>query len=108
MDMCYDGALVMPGSYAVMDEEEMMYVEGGVKITKNFTASQCNRMAALACISGGIVTFICGCATVVSAVASVMSCGTLTAATAIFAGIMCVAGGATAAISGYLWLASRL
>ncbi len=29
MDMCYDGALVIPSSYAVMDEEEMMYVEGG-------------------------------------------------------------------------------
>ncbi len=29
MEMCYDGALVMPSSYAVMDEEEMMYVEGG-------------------------------------------------------------------------------
>ncbi len=31
MDMCYDGALVMPSSYAVMDEEEMMYLEGGSK-----------------------------------------------------------------------------
>lgn len=31
MDMCYDGALVMPSSYAVMDEEEMCYVEGGGK-----------------------------------------------------------------------------
>lgn len=29
MDMCYDGALVMPSSYAVMSEEEMTYVEGG-------------------------------------------------------------------------------
>lgn len=29
MQMCYDGALVMPSSYAVMDEEEMTYVEGG-------------------------------------------------------------------------------
>lgn len=29
MEMCYDGALVMPSNYAVMDEEEMMYVEGG-------------------------------------------------------------------------------
>ncbi len=29
MDMCYDGALVMPSSYAVMDNEEMTYVEGG-------------------------------------------------------------------------------
>lgn len=31
MEMCYDGALVMPNSYAVMDEEEMTYVEGGRK-----------------------------------------------------------------------------
>lgn len=29
MEMCYDGALVMPSSYAVMSEEEMMYLEGG-------------------------------------------------------------------------------
>ena len=29
MDMCYDGALVLPSSYAVMDEEEMCYTEGG-------------------------------------------------------------------------------
>ena len=29
MDMSYDGTLVLPSSYAVMDEEEMSYVEGG-------------------------------------------------------------------------------
>ena len=29
MEMCYQGALAMPKSYAVMDEDEMMYVEGG-------------------------------------------------------------------------------
>lgn len=29
MEMCYSGALVMPSSYAMMDEEEMMYLEGG-------------------------------------------------------------------------------
>ena len=29
MDMCYDGTLVMPSSYAVMEEDEMCYVEGG-------------------------------------------------------------------------------
>ena len=29
MEMCYDGALVMPSNYAIMDEEEMTYVEGG-------------------------------------------------------------------------------
>lgn len=27
MDMSYDGTLVLPSSYAVMDEEEMSYVE---------------------------------------------------------------------------------
>ena len=32
MEMCYDGALVMPSNYVVMDEEEMTYVEGGVSI----------------------------------------------------------------------------
>lgn len=26
MDMCYDGTLVLPSSYAVMDEEEMSYL----------------------------------------------------------------------------------
>ena len=29
MELCYDGALVLPSSYAVMAEEEMSYVEGG-------------------------------------------------------------------------------
>ena len=29
MEMCYDGALVMPSNYAVMNEDEMTYVEGG-------------------------------------------------------------------------------
>ena len=35
MEMCYDGTLVLPSSYAVMDEEEMTYVEGGS--AKTFT-----------------------------------------------------------------------
>ena len=29
MEMCYDGALVMPNNYAVVSEEEMTYVDGG-------------------------------------------------------------------------------
>ncbi len=33
MEMCYDGALVMPSSYAVMSEDEMTYVEGGLYIS---------------------------------------------------------------------------
>lgn len=32
MELCYDGALVLPSSYAVMDEEEMTYLEGGKEI----------------------------------------------------------------------------
>ena len=32
MEMCYDGALVMPSSYAIMDSDEMTYVEGGFYI----------------------------------------------------------------------------
>lgn len=29
MELCYEGGLVMPSSYAMMDEDEMAYVEGG-------------------------------------------------------------------------------
>lgn len=30
MEMCYDGALVMPSGYVVMSEDEMTYVDGGM------------------------------------------------------------------------------
>lgn len=44
MEMCYDGALVMPSSYAVMSEEEMTYVEGGdAKKLKNNLVGLWNR-----------------------------------------------------------------
>ena len=36
----YDGALVLPSSYAVMDEEEMTYLEGGKEIA-NLSKKQC-------------------------------------------------------------------
>ena len=35
MEMCYDGALVMPCSYAVMSEDEMTYVEGGASYVRD-------------------------------------------------------------------------
>ena len=39
MEMCYNGALVMPSNYAVVNDNEMEYVEGGgttyLKIGKN-------------------------------------------------------------------------
>ena len=34
MEMTYDGALVMPKNFAVVDEEEMTYVEGGFRIPR--------------------------------------------------------------------------
>ena len=34
MEMCYDGALVMPKSFAVVSNDEMTYVDGGT--AKNF------------------------------------------------------------------------
>lgn len=33
MEMTYDGMLTMPSNYAVMDYEEMTYVEGGVSLS---------------------------------------------------------------------------
>jgi membrane protein YqaA with SNARE-associated domain len=33
MELCYEGGLVMPSSYAIMDEEEMNYVEGGFYVS---------------------------------------------------------------------------
>lgn len=50
MDMCYDGTLVMPSSYAMMEEDELSYVEGGGWSTYK-------GMEALLAI-----TMICGCA----------------------------------------------
>ena len=41
MEKCYDGALVMPSNYAVMDEEEMTYVEGGFYLKQ----ADCNAIA---------------------------------------------------------------
>lgn len=38
MEMCYDGALVMPSNYAVVSEEEMTYLEGGGSATVRDTA----------------------------------------------------------------------
>ncbi|MCI5919284.1 MAG: hypothetical protein MRZ75_08195 [Roseburia sp.] len=46
MDMCYEGALVMPSNYAVMDEEEMTYVEGGKVYKIQLSARQCGDIAA--------------------------------------------------------------
>lgn len=35
MEMCYNGALVMPSNYAVVSNDEMEYVDGGFYISYN-------------------------------------------------------------------------
>ncbi len=45
MDMSYDGVLVMPSNYAIMNNEEMTYVDGGgtlkIKIKQNSFIISC-------------------------------------------------------------------
>ncbi len=45
MEMCYDGALVMPSNYAVMSEDEMTYVEGGKTTPDYGTAKELKQLA---------------------------------------------------------------
>ena len=47
MEMCYDGALVMPSNYAVMNEDEMMYVEGGAVYKGNSALLELTNMASV-------------------------------------------------------------
>ena len=35
MEMCYNGAMVMPSSYAIISNDEMEYVDGGFYISYN-------------------------------------------------------------------------
>lgn len=56
MEMCYNGALVMPSSFAVMDEEEMMYLEGGAKSKVSAVAL----LGSVFGIVGGVATVIAG------------------------------------------------
>lgn len=58
MEMTYDGALVMPSSYAVMQEDEMMYLEGsfsGSMLAKNLKGAYTRFKAAKrALLAGGL------------------------------------------------------
>ena len=59
MEMCYDGTLVMPKNYAVVNEEEMTYVEGGWSATVYGSLSQIrNRIntALVACVVGDLAS----------------------------------------------------
>ncbi len=52
MEMCYDGALVMPSSYAVMTEDEMTYVDGGISWE---TAAKVGKAIVSVCGTVGVV-----------------------------------------------------
>lgn len=52
MELCYEGALVMPSSYMVMDEDEMCYMEGGKFIGVNLSAQQCADIATTLSVLG--------------------------------------------------------
>ena len=56
MEKCYDGALVMPNNYAVVDAEEMTYVDGGVALPNWLVGGAINYAIGLAC--GGIAAFL--------------------------------------------------
>lgn len=40
MEMCYNGTLVMPTNYVVINDNEMQYIDGGVSSTWNTTAGK--------------------------------------------------------------------
>ena len=74
MEMMYNGALVMPNNYAVVNEEEMTYVDGGWAVDTKFlglnlylTHKECNSLATKGAInaikgalSGNIYRIIIG------------------------------------------------
>ena len=62
MEMYYDGALVMPKNYAVVDEEEMTYVEGGYsrEIVGFSSGSEAYNKLNQASKYAGAATFIVG------------------------------------------------
>ncbi|RKJ67900.1 hypothetical protein [Roseburia sp. 1XD42-69] len=62
MEMCYDGALVMPSSYAVMSEEEMLYLEGGRTISRSWVAVAVDVIALAICPYLAPVKFMGKCA----------------------------------------------
>ena len=49
MEMSYNGTLVMPNSFALIQEDEMEYIEGGI-----------TRSQALAFVTGALVTIVGG------------------------------------------------
>lgn len=115
MEMCYDGTLVMPANYAVVSEDEMTYVDGGMfiipsnsastttttttKVSVTLSASQCNELAAVLAIGGGG-------GTIATAAISLLAALTGGTGAAIVVAVMGLSSGAISTLSGFLWLGS--
>lgn len=96
MEMCYNGALVMPSNYAVMSEDEMMYTEGGAKWSGTRFAR--NLAGVLTIVSGiGYILEKCGVKVVGRAIKAVFS--TYMAACAKLSGVMLKIGIKVATVS---------
>ena len=99
MEMCYDGALVMPKNFAVVNEEEMTYVDGGYYLN----ADKCNKIAAVACAIGGVT----GAAKDVVAVIGMVDPELISKTACIVTYIVCAAISFMAmSVSAYFWYAS--
>lgn len=79
MEMCYDGALVMPSSFAVVEQDEMSYVNGGGTFSKTVRGNAAKlrvahyfgvSAASFVALKASIVGIIAGAPTVVGCLAA--------------------------------------
>ena len=95
MEMTYDGMSVMPSSYAVMDEEEMTYVEGGGTLTLGIKIGKNSFIVSMLAAVGSALTVAKATAILTAATASIITAielGTAGAAT-LYAGALLLAVG---------------
>ena len=88
MEMCYDGALVMPNNFAVVNEEEMTYVSGGETLTVTFS-----RDFLRDCVTAGMSTLL---AAILGALGSLGSGVCAAVCAAVGAGLGWIIGGSIA------------
>lgn len=96
MEMCYDGTLVMPSSFAIMNEEEMTYTEGGARVTVGIQIKSNSFIIGLLGAIGGTLTTAkatAALATATGAIITAIELGTAGAGT-LYAGAFILAAGA--------------
>ena len=81
MKMSYDGTLAMPSSYAMMDEEEMSYVEGGISLPTYATGVALDLVIAaiVSGVTGGATAFFKGLVSQYGAEKAALHFGTMAA-----------------------------